>query len=255
MKKIILSLSLSFSAFVGMAQTAPDFTAVDCASNSHTLYTELSGGNVAVLVWIMPCGACVNGAKAAYNAVQSFASSHPGKVKYFLIDDVGDATCSSLLSWANTNTITAPTAIFSNAGTPINESNYGGSGMPHVMVVGPDYKILFNGLNGAANNLTGITNAINTGLTPASIAETQVNKMQIELSPNPANSLLELSFVTEDASDFQLSIVNTSGQVVVSKNLSASKGNHKEKLDISNLPNGNYFVNINNQTLKFSIAR
>lgn len=255
MKKIFLSLAISITSLMSIAQTAPDFTATDCASVSRSLYNELSGGNVVVAVWIMPCGACVNGAKAAYNAVQSFASSHPGKVKYFLIDDLGDISCASLASWATTNSIPTPTAIFDNVGMPINETNYGGSGMPHVMVVGPDHTILFNGLNGAANNLSGITNAISTGLTPAGINDIQASNLKIELSPIPANSSLEITYVSENSNELHVSILNTTGQVISSKTIMVNKGNNKEILDISNLPNGNYFLSANNQSLKFSVAR
>lgn len=80
MKKIIftLTIALMFVATISKAQTtASDFTATDCSSMSHNLYTELNAGKVVVISWVMPCSACVGGATAASNAVQSFATSHP----------------------------------------------------------------------------------------------------------------------------------------------------------------------------------
>ena len=88
MKKILLTLSTAVFTLSAIAQTAPDFTATDCNGTSHNLYTELSGGNVVILNWVMPCGACIAPSQTAYNAAQSFAITNPGKVKYFLyVDD------------------------------------------------------------------------------------------------------------------------------------------------------------------------
>ena len=88
MKKILLSLSLLLTSSIAIfGQT--DFNATDCAGAPHQLFSELDGGKVIVLVWVMPCSSCIPGAKAAYNASASFASSNPGRVFYYLIDVTG----------------------------------------------------------------------------------------------------------------------------------------------------------------------
>ena len=108
MKKILstLSMALMLCSTISNAQTAADFTALDCNGVSHNLYTDLGAGKVIVVTWVMPCGSCIGGAASAYNAVQSFATSNPGKVFNYLVDDAG-SSCSSLASWAMANGIDA----------------------------------------------------------------------------------------------------------------------------------------------------
>src|ERR1043165_5686641 len=101
---LFTALLLLFGLSLAVAQTtATNFTATDCNATSHTLFTELDAGKIVVLVWVMPCAACISDAKAAFDAVGSFASSNPGKVVFYLSDDIGDAGCSTLNSWASTN--------------------------------------------------------------------------------------------------------------------------------------------------------
>ena len=134
-KNLLLILILAFGK-LEFAQTAVDFTAPDCSGTSHNLFTELNAGKIIVLVWVMPCGTCISDAKAGYDAAQSFATSNPGRVIYWLVDDIGNSTCSTVSSWANTNGIvTNNITVFSNSGNKIDEANYGGSAMPHVLVL------------------------------------------------------------------------------------------------------------------------
>ena len=69
---------------------------------------SLNNGDVIVICWVMPCGPCAPYAEYASDAVQSFAASYPGKVKYYLADDYANTTCSSIDAWAlNFNLITS----------------------------------------------------------------------------------------------------------------------------------------------------
>jgi len=244
MKKILLTLSTAVFTLSAIAQTAPDFTATDCNGTSHNLYTELSGGNVVILNWVMPCGACIAPSQTAYNAAQSFAITNPGKVKYFLLDDNGGTTCSALTSWATTNNILSPTATFDNSGNTVNEMNYGGSGMPHVMVIGPDHTILFNGLNAAANNPNAIYNAITIGLTPASIAQYQPHAFQLSAAPNPTHNTLHLQYVTKEESPIQVSILNAMGQLMMEQKANPRSGQNELPLNVSALAAGQYFIRL-----------
>src|ERR1043166_358895 len=114
MKKIF-TLLFSGASLLSMAQTATNFTANDCASTNHMLFTELDAGKVIVICWVMPCGNCITSASTDETTVQSFASSNPGRVKFYIVDDSGNSSCSTLTSWESTNGITAD-ATFSNSG-------------------------------------------------------------------------------------------------------------------------------------------
>ena len=139
--QINLVLMLSFSAVFAQT-TATDFTATDCGGKTYNLFDELDTGNVIVICWVMPCGSC--GAYAAYasNAVQAFATSHPGRVKYYLADDYGNSTCTYLNGWAMNYGLQTDARFSTNL---ISMSHYGTDGMPKVVVLGKsDYKIYYN---------------------------------------------------------------------------------------------------------------
>ena len=242
MKKIVTSIALMLAAAISNAQTtATNFTATDCSSTSHTLFTDLDGGKIIVLAWVMPCSMCISDGKAAYDAVQSFATSHPGKVRYYLIDDAGNSSCSSLSSWATTNGIASPTAVFDNTGNVIKESDYGGSGMPHVVVIGgTSHHIYFNKLNGSGDGVA-ITDSINSALTAATTAVHNANVMsnEIMITPNPATNLL---VITSSKAIKEVVVTSLSGQVVKEESYTNSVSN--PEINISGIANGIYMVKV-----------
>ena len=156
-KNIFKTLILMLASVVSFAQTSTDFTAVDCNGTSHNLYSELDAGNVVVLCWVMPCGPCALGAEYAQNAVQSFNISHPGKVKYYIVDDYANSDCNYLNSWNGSYQL-SPDATFSSPLIDMND--YGGAGMPKVVVIGPNKQVYYNGKNNQIDELS-IINGIN----------------------------------------------------------------------------------------------
>ena len=214
MKKFILTCAAFCGIYTMQAQTATDFTADDCSGTSHNLYTELDAGKVVVITWVMPCGSCVAGGNAAQSAVQSFATSNPGKVVFWLIDDFGDTPCASLTSWATSSGISKP-VLFPNTGNAVDENDFGGMGMPHVVVISPNKTILYNKKNGSTNDETGITTAINQGLAALSIA--QIDAKEIAISPNPASTEIRVLYkklITE------VRVIAANGQVVYEEHVS-----------------------------------
>lgn len=231
MKKFIFTIAASISFIAAYAQTtAPDFTATDCNGTSHNLYTELAAGKVVVLTWVMPCGSCVSGGNAAENAVESFATSHPGKVTFWMIDDFGDTPCGSLSSWANSNGISKP-VFFGNAGNAIDENDFGGSGMPHVVVISPNKNIAYNKKNGATNDQAGITAAITQGLT---LSVAQIKAEDIDISPNPATNEIRISY---GKAIKEIKVVAANGQVVIEQSFTSKRN---PTIDINSLATGVY---------------
>ena len=254
MKQIITSVALLMAtATVLHAQTtATNWTATDCANNSHTLFNELDAGKVIVFVWVMPCGTCVSASKTAYNIVQSYATSNPGKVLLYLADDLGDYPCNSLANWVTTNNIgnTANMTIFSNSGNVINENDFGGSGMPHVVVMGgTDHKIYFNGLNGAANNATAIQNAINAALTPTGVADLN-SGLSFTVAPNPTAEKLTINYAKPIS---MVTVTAANGQVVSEEVFPNGKVNHT--VDLSKIASGVYTVRITDMNNKTGVQK
>jgi hypothetical protein len=255
MKKQVLTIFFVAFAFISMAQTAPDFTANDCNGNSHNLYTELNSGKVIVLDWVMPCGACVGPSLTAYNIVQSYANPN---VIYYLIDDAGNTSCTSLSSWAYGASIGTNRQTFST--TSIVESNYGGVGMPHVVVVGTsNHTIYFNGLNSAAGNSTAIQNAINSALTATGITENNSNAFQLNVVPSASEKSIKVTYSLKETANVTLTMINEVGQSVSKKDLGKQTlGNYTSDFDLKAIASGIYFMRFtadnNSQTVKFTVS-
>lgn len=256
MKKITTTLALLFAAAaMATAQTAPNWTAVDCNSVSHTLHTELDNGKIIVFVWVMPCASCINGAKAAYDAVQNSESRAPGKILYYLSDDVGDHSCGDLTTWINANSIgnTAKMTLFGNAGNTINEAGFGGSGMPHVIVMaGSDHKIYFNKLNNATNDRAGIETAINSAISALNVEQAKKSGA-FTVSPNPVSGILEIKNPKAISS---VSVISASGQVIKQESYTGGKAN--PTINMAGIAAGVYSIRItdvNGQTAVQKIVK
>ena len=242
--KNTLFIALAFLLFqAGHTQTATNFTCNDCSGVSHDLFTELDDGKVVVICWVMPCGACVGPSLTTHNVVQSFATSHPGKVIMYLADDFANTNCTSLTSWATNNGITNATYFSNNA---IKMSDYGTPGMPKVVVVGDvNHAVFFNAndvVNGNALQ-TAINTAINATLT--GLDETPDPFGTTILYPNPAGNMTSLTFSIEAATAMMVDIYDFAGKRV--KELvyaSPTKGENTIEISTESLDNGLYFVKL-----------
>src|SRR5712671_2429145 len=188
MKKQLFTFIFAFITAAGFAQTAVNFNCSDCAAASHDLFTELDAGKVIVLVWVMPCSACVSASLTTYNVVQSYQSSNPNTVYMYLCDDYGNTACSSVNSWANTNGLTNAVR-FSNAS--INMADYGSTGMPKIVVIGGTNHTVFYSANNTvnSNNLQG---AINSALNATGVNEPGGSISSFSVFPNPAAAATEI---------------------------------------------------------------
>ncbi|PJB13750.1 MAG: hypothetical protein CO118_12205 [Flavobacteriales bacterium CG_4_9_14_3_um_filter_32_8] len=121
---------------------APDFNVADCDGNMHHLYSELDAKTIVVMAWVMPCSACIPDPLAAIAIVDSYSSTHPDRVVFYLADDYGDESCANLSSWANTYGMNSATK-FSDAS--ILFWNYGQPGMPKIIVMaGSNHEIYYD---------------------------------------------------------------------------------------------------------------
>ncbi len=242
MKKIFTAAALLLTFATTNAQTtATNWTANDCNSVSHTLFSELDSGKVIVFVWVMPCASCVNGAKAAYNAVQSFATSNPGKVRYYLADDLGDATCSALTSWITTNSIgtLSNMTVFSNAGNVISESNFGGTGMPHVIVMGGSaHTIFYNKKGSLTNDQPGITTAITSAIGATATPVVSMDEA-LTVAPNPVKELFTVSYSELIG---HITVTSVDGKIV--KDVTFANGRMDPSVNLAGVAQGLYFVKI-----------
>ena len=233
--------------------TATDFTVNDCDGNTHHLFSELNSGKVVVIARVMPCPPCATHAISAYSSSLNFETSHPNRVKYYLVDDFANTTCSSLSSWASSNGL-GSTTMFSDAA--ISMTDYGQIGMPKVVVVGgANHKIYFN----KNSSTQGISDSISLALQANNINDF-LSEIDIELFPNPSSDFLNISYSLTSTSAFKIELFNMIGQRAIEPiNILNSSSNGTYKLNVSELSNGTYFMKYSSddisKVIKFNIVR
>lgn len=253
MKKTLLIVFAGLISTFSLAQTATDFTATDCNSTSHNLFTELNAGKVVVICWVMPCSACIGPASTAGTTV--FNMSNPNVV-FYVVDDAGNSTCSTLNTWVTNNSITT-NAVFSNAGNPINMTDYGTAGMPKTVVLGGANHQVFYNQNGTISQ-TALQAAINSALTTG-IQEVKNDLSTLKLFPSPVVNAATISYSLGSSTDVKVEIVNALGQNVQSVfEGKQTAGDFNFNLDCAKLNNGVYFVKLTggkeSKTVSFTVA-
>ncbi|MFO0322341.1 MAG: T9SS type A sorting domain-containing protein [Bacteroidota bacterium] len=73
---------------------------------------------------------------------------------------------------------------------------------------------------------------------------------EIILFPNPAQDYLTIQSKTENLENVQIKIINSIGEIVLTKNLE-----NTEKIDVRELPNGMYFIFLEKSELKITIPK
>ncbi len=257
-KQYLLFLFIALSCRALSQSTAVDWTVPDCNNTSHHLFAELDSGKVIVLMWVMPCGLCIGPALSAYNVVQSFSTSGCD-VRYYLVDDYANTNCSTLVSWAATNSIGPNITSFVNAA--IDLQDYGFPGMPKVVVLGRnDHNVYYNEDNAVNATLlqNAITQACNDVMNGLSNESGGISGMTI--SPNPVSQKATLKFSLERSGTVEIILLNILGeQISVVYPDALRTGENTIIFDSGSLQDGIYFVSLrqNNQAsfLKFSLIR
>ncbi len=72
-------------------------------------------------------------------------------------------------------------------------------------------------------------------------------QQKLLLRPNPASDFLHLNFNAGNASNSQVLIYNTVGQLMKSMNWNMVKGRNGEEIDVSNFPEGTYFLKLQSE--------
>jgi len=249
MKKTLLTLFAGLTLTFGYALNATDFTANDCASVSHNLFTELAAGKVVVITWVMPCSACIASASTAANTVIGMGNPN---VVFYLVDDYANTNCTSLSSWASTNSITA-NAKFSNA--TISMADYGTAGMPKTIVIGTSGFVTYN-VNGTISQ-TALQNAINSGLT--GVKENNTVNFALNVFPNPAVKNTKITYTLATNAEVTIDVMNVLGEKVSTVSLGKlSVGKQEYELNIEALSVGSYLIKLSageaSETVKITVT-
>lgn len=241
MNKSLLSALCLAATLASHAQTATDFTCSDCAGNTHNLFTELDAGHVVVIAWVMPCGACIGPALTTYNVVQSYQTTHPDGVRMYLCDDYANTNCNAINSWKNAQGLTN-TTTFSNAN--ISMADYGGPGMPKVVVLGgPGHTVFYNANNMV--NAAALQNGIDAALAAVGVEEASMNGPLLQVAPVPADHETKVSFALDRSEPVVLDLYNLAGtEALTIQAGTRSPGTHQLIVPVTQLPAGAYVLRL-----------
>ncbi|MBK9106430.1 MAG: hypothetical protein IPL92_18180 [Saprospiraceae bacterium] len=189
MKKLLfVFLALSGFNSLSAQTTAMDWTRIECStSNQHHLFAELDSGYVIMIDYVMmncaPCITATNSLRGIYN---SYAASHPGKVKLYSVGFNDFTTCEQMVAWRLGFHFTHP--VFEKGGDET--IYYGGIGMPTIVVLGggQDHKVYYNHFGYDSSEDPLISEAIDEALaesTLSAIPEPASEMTQLSVFPNP----------------------------------------------------------------------
>ena len=69
--------------------------------------------------------------------------------------------------------------------------------------------------------------------------------------PNPTKSALNVNYESIDDASLNIQVLDMTGKVHLTKQMEGLKGDNNIRLDIDNLPNGAYFMRINDSAAQF----
>lgn len=242
MKQFLIILSMAIGSVAFGQTTATNFSSNDCQGNPHDLFAELDSGKVVVLDWVMPCASCVGPSLTAYNVVQSYASSHPGRVRFYVADDFGTSSCNSLNYWCSTNGMPG-TTTFSNP--IIDMDDYGGAGMPKIVVLGwRSHRIFFNENNGAGT-LEQLIAAVDSALAEPPLGMPELGHGRLDLFPNPVKDVLNLDFDYPVHGTLKVRVTDLQGRELMAMGRDAYVGGgNRLEIPVGGLSTGMYFLRV-----------
>lgn len=243
MKKAIFFICILLGIYnPGKTQTASNFSCNDCSSNYHDAFSDLDAGKVLVLVWVMPCSNCINGALTAQTEVQTANAANPGKVLYYLLDDYANTTCATLLGWATSNGVNSA-IVMSNSLASM--TAYGAAGMPKIVVLGGKNHDVFYNKNAPDFTAPGIRDAIQAALAvaPNAIAENANNNFENQIFPNPCDQSLQLKFLNTKSTITNIQVFNALQQCVLNQQYTSSE---QIQINTAALANGFYEIRCTN---------
>ncbi len=236
---------------------AADYTLTDCSGNSHSLYTELDSGKVIVISFVMPCGACVSPTLSAFNSVAAYADSNPGRVKFYISDDSGTDSCSSINTWASQNGL-QEAEIISDTALKMSQYSLNGLGMPKIVVLGGTSHLVYYNENSGAD-LHQIGPAIDQALGTSGLPESENNLVNLKVFPNPVNNTASLVYSITETNNIGFEVINILGETLKTITIqNQPAGNKNVQIDFEGFKNGLYFLKLNamysSQIVKFTIA-
>jgi hypothetical protein len=239
MKRLLLLLLSGVFAMTIQAQTtAQDWTKYDCEGNLHHLYSELDSGNVILLEFVMQCGSCLSAAGDLNTIYHDYQVSHPGKVRYYMMDYSTDFNCDTMIAWSHG----IDCVTFLDGSHEV--SYYGPFGMPTIVILGGiNHQVYYTGIGfNPTYDIQYIRDAIDSALATTGISEIQ-HLSSVRIFPNPSNEAARINYSLKVSGTVAIEIFDPLGRLVHSVFTgNKSAGENTFVLDTAVLPEGIYCV-------------
>lgn len=243
-KSILLSVALFFIFSISKSQTVMQLNGVDCNGNSHDLLADLDAGKAVLLHFFMPnCTSCPPPAKKIQAMANNILAMHPGMITAYAMPYNNSTTCAYAASWVTTNALSLYMPYDSGA---VQVANYGGFGMPTVVLLGgTDHRIMFSTLSFSTADTTEMRDSIMALLeAPSAITNLPSTVSSFNVFPNPANNNVSINFDLKETSNVVVDITDILGKQVAIISEEKQNGVVTKQFSTAALPNGNYFVRL-----------
>ncbi|CAN5618224.1 hypothetical protein BH11BAC1_BH11BAC1_20110 [soil metagenome] len=244
-KSILFSIVLMLSMTISQAQTAMQFTGLDCNGTSVDLFADLDAGKAVVLFFYMPnCGACPPPAQRIQIMANNINADHPDMVKGYAFPFNNTTTCAGSITWASTSSVDHFMTPMDSGAAMV--AYYGGFGMPTVVLVGGlDHRVMFSTLSFSTSDTTIMRDSINALYSQLN----NVNNLPFAVSsfnvfPNPAAESTSISIDLKEPSDLFVEVTDITGKQIMLITNERLSGHVRRQFDTKALANGNYLVHL-----------
>lgn len=257
-KSFLLSIALMFVITISKAQTAMQFSGVDCNSNPVDLFADLDAGKAVILHFYMPsCGSCPPPAQKIQAMANKINAMYPGMVKGYAFPFQNSTTCTYSSSWVSSNSLSTLYAPMDSGATQV--AYYGGFGMPTVVLLGgTDHRVMFSTQSFSTSDTTIMRDSILNLLNGSTGIEGLSNTVSsFSMFPNPATDNVSINLDLKETSNLLISVTDITGKQVTIISEEKQNGNVTKQFSTALLPNGNYFIRVqvngNTTTQKLTI--
>lgn len=258
-KSIFLFITLFFLFTISKAQTtAMQLNGLDCNGNSHDLFADLDAGKAVVVFFYMPnCGSCPPPAKKVQAMAENVNAMHAGMVVGYVMPFNNSTTCGAAATWVTTNAVPFYAPFDSGA---VQVANYGGFGMPTVVLLGgTDHRVMFSTLSFSTADTTQMRDSIMALLeSPSAITNLPSTVSSFSVFPNPANNNVSINLNLNETSTLLLDVTDVTGKQVAIIADEKQTGAVRKQFNTASIPNGTYFVRLqingNTATQKLTVT-
>jgi len=244
-KSLFVSIALMFVITISKAQTAMQFSGVDCNNNPVDLFADLDAGKAVILHFYMPsCGSCPPPAQKIQAMANKINAIQPGMVKGYAFPFQNSTTCTYSSSWVSSNNLSTLYAPMDSGATQV--AYYGGFGMPTVVLLGgTDHRVMFSTQSFSTSDTTIMRDSILNLLNASTGIEGLTNAVSsFSMFPNPANDNVSIKLALKESSNLLIDITDITGKQVAIISEEKQNGIVTRQFGTAVLPNGNYFIRV-----------